>query len=70
MAVCVNVLACGYNQFQCRTRRNCISQCKVCDGDYDCTDGSDEANCSTYRTVRILITYLAFILFDVPFVVF
>jgi len=52
---CANVSACGYNQFQCQTRRNCISQCKVCDGDFDCSDGSDEANCSTH---------LAFNLFD------
>jgi len=45
---CFIVLACGSNQFQCRTRRNCISQCKACDGKFDCADGSDEHNCSTY----------------------
>jgi len=43
-----HVLACGINQFQCGTTHNCISQCKVCDGDFDCADGSDEFNCSTY----------------------
>ena len=45
------MLACGYNQFQCQTGHNCISQCKVCDGDFDCSDGSDEANCSMYHTI-------------------
>jgi len=52
------VLACGYNQFQCQTGRNCISQCKVCDGDFDCSDGSDEANCSMYHTNTIFLLFV------------
>jgi len=46
----MTVAACGSNQFQCITGRNCISECQACDGTYDCADGSDEHNCSTYST--------------------
>ncbi|XP_060518138.1 basement membrane-specific heparan sulfate proteoglycan core protein isoform X3 [Cylas formicarius] len=37
--------ACGLNQSTC-SNGDCISKNQVCDGRYDCTDGSDESRCS------------------------
>ncbi|XP_033746428.1 very low-density lipoprotein receptor-like isoform X2 [Pecten maximus] len=36
---------CQVGEFQCRTHYTCIAQGWVCDGKYDCWDGSDELNC-------------------------
>ncbi|KAI5699533.1 hypothetical protein M8J75_004395 [Diaphorina citri] len=39
--------ACAQNEATC-ANGECISRSKVCNGNYDCSDGSDEMRCSTY----------------------
>lgn len=36
---------CNEGKFECDNKR-CIAESFVCDGDNDCTDKSDEKNCS------------------------
>jgi len=43
---------CGKNEFKCPNRSRCIPQRYVCDGDNDCEDNSDEANCRDTRITR------------------
>ena len=49
--IIVNVLliapvTCSSYQFKCQTTNTCVSRNWICDGDEDCSDGSDEVNCS------------------------
>lgn len=39
---------CGVNEATC-SNKQCIPKSKVCDGQIDCSDGSDETRCSTYK---------------------
>ena len=39
---------CKADEFKCNSSNVCISQRWVCDQDPDCTDQSDELNCSMY----------------------
>jgi len=36
---------CGVEQFRCVTSRECIHEAWHCDGEEDCMDSSDEADC-------------------------
>jgi hypothetical protein len=40
--------ACGYNEATC-SNKQCIPKSKVCDGQIDCSDGSDETRCSMFK---------------------
>lgn len=39
---------CGYNEATC-SNKQCIPKSKVCDGQIDCSDGSDETRCSMFK---------------------
>lgn len=43
----VNPLPCEPNEFQCDNGQ-CAQKIWRCDGDQDCSDGSDERNCREY----------------------
>ena len=40
-----NALTCDHNMFACASGDKCITNLWKCDGEHDCVDGSDEANC-------------------------
>lgn len=40
---------CGLDEFTCRsTKGECVPLTWMCDGNRDCSDGSDEKSCSKY----------------------
>lgn len=46
---------CKIHQFRCRNDGKCISKSAICDGNKDCTDGSDEPEkCSTFTCATYL----------------
>ncbi|CAG7719737.1 unnamed protein product [Allacma fusca] len=46
----VGTNGCRWTQFACLNIRECIRGMYKCDGDKDCTDGSDEENCHTLNS--------------------
>ena len=49
------VPSCG-EDFTCVTSGQCVDFPRVCDGFPDCSDNSDEANCSTYRELAVALS--------------
>ena len=37
---------CSSHRFKCQITNECIPRIWICDGDNDCSDASDEQNCS------------------------
>lgn len=46
--------SCGPNEATC-SNKQCILKSKVCDGEIDCSDGSDETRCSTFENLLAII---------------
>lgn len=44
---------CNYDEFKCLSDQECISEKWFCDGNKDCSDGSDESNCDLIKTVKL-----------------
>ena len=52
MFVYTEQVECGAAQFQCHNKE-CIGVHKVCNGEWECGDGSDELNCSKSHSMYI-----------------
>ena len=48
---------CGSTDFRCANGIQCIRLCARCDGVFDCSDSSDELNCSKWRTQFVCCRY-------------
>lgn len=55
-AVASVVESCGPSEATC-SNKQCIPKSKVCDGEVDCSDGSDETRCSTFENSLAILDY-------------
>ena len=44
------VFVCAEGEFLCVDGMSCVSEAYLCDGDYDCADGSDELDCGKFTS--------------------
>ena len=49
LRLCLDSTACSISQFRCVNDGRCIPSYQRCDFRLQCTDGSDEANCSMLK---------------------
>jgi len=47
---------CTSTDFRCANGVQCVRPCARCDGVFDCSDSSDELNCSEYRSLILIIS--------------
>lgn len=47
-ATVVTSLVCGWAELRCKNGKQCVPHEYICDGDKDCSDGTDEEDCSLY----------------------
>lgn len=58
---------CDPSQFQCRNSR-CVPKIWRCDGDFDCSDKSDELGCPTHKCKSDQVQFYAFIFYHAFYV--
>ncbi|XP_039201140.1 low-density lipoprotein receptor-related protein 2-like [Crotalus tigris] len=47
-ATVVTSLVCGWAELRCKNGKECVPHEYICDGDKDCSDGTDEEDCSLF----------------------
>ena len=50
LVIVITASSCASTDFRCADGVRCIRPCARCDGVVDCSDSSDELNCSEYKS--------------------